>query len=122
MEKIAFLNGELGFHDDYHKKYFDKLNGEGKEVYLVDNLFNRPANISKVSWFDTIVVGTVGFEIKKIEQLFEEFKVMIKHPNTVIFAPSEDPFVSMAFEMDDIKFYRLDYSTLELTPLNYLNE
>lgn len=122
MEKIAFLNGDLGFHDYAHKKYFNKLNSQGKYVMLLDNLFNEPENVFRIARYDTVVLGSTGFHMDKIESLFQKMKELKKLPTTVIFAPDEDPFVGMAFQMKGTKFYCLDYTTLEPYPLDYLNK
>lgn len=123
MNKVAFLNGELGFHDRFHQEYFNKLNSNGDHVMLIDNLFNQPGKISQIPQYTTLVVGTVGFENKKINRLFEAFLKMNYIPERVIFAPNEDYFIIMARNFKGrTLFYRLDYINLEPYELNYLNE
>lgn len=119
---MAFLNGELGFHDSGHFNLFQKFNSEGVYVAVLDNLYNQPGKLSQIVKYDAIVVGTTGFEIAKTNQLFDLFESLDYNPRVVIFAPNEEPFIYMVKKLTNTKFYKLDYSDLSLTPLEYLNK
>jgi len=121
FQRIAFLNGEEGL-ESCDERYFAHLKSIGKECLLIDNLFANPGRLKEIADCDALVLHTTGFNSERLRGLFDLFRSLNYAPTHAIFSLSEDPFLSLCFELKGkTKFYRLDMIDNEPYELEYLN-
>lgn len=82
--RTAFLNGQAGLHEQ-EEKLFNHYNKSGKDVLVLDNLFQAPDKLSLVVKCDNLVLSTTGMYAEKLAPLMEAFEKMNYAPKVVVF-------------------------------------
>lgn len=80
----GFLNGQNGLHDR-EWKLSQYLKSIGKEILILDNLFNENKKLTKIIKCENIVLSTTGLYARKIDPILEIFIKMKYAPKKVIF-------------------------------------
>ena len=83
--KTGFLNGQQGLHG-MEETILKALLKEGKEVSVIDNLFEEPEKLKSVVQCDNIVFSTTGFYADDLKKLIDVFRQLEYVPKVVIFA------------------------------------
>lgn len=80
---IAFLNGDPGLHYQ-QENYVKFLTKAGKNVVVLDDLYNQPEKLNKVRDCETLYLQTTGFR-SELKDLVNIFKSLNYVPKNVIF-------------------------------------
>jgi hypothetical protein len=123
--KTAFLNGQKGLHD-LESRFCKSFENNGKEVLVLDNLFEQPEKLKSLLDCDNLVLSTTGMYLEDVNKLVDAFKQLNYVPKVVVFVTEQTAMslLGVAREMKKLgtKFYFFDcLDNKSLQEINWIN-